>query len=84
MDPVRLALGGGEDYRLMVTVDPAQLDDIRATIADATGRELFDIGEIRPGRSIELRHSDGVTGPLDISGWDHFKTPKTVVDEEEP
>ncbi len=82
LDPVRLALGGGEDYRLMVTVEPARLNELRSMVADATGRELFDIGEIVPGSSIQLRHSDGFTGPLDVAGWDHFKTPKRAVGEE--
>ncbi len=84
MDPVRLALGGGEDYRLMVTLDSARVDQLRRVIAGATGREIFDIGEIVIGNGIVLRRSDGATGPLDVAGWDHFTTPEPASGREDP
>lgn len=75
LDPYRLALGGGEDYRLMVTLDPARVDELRAAVAGATGRRVFDIGEIVAGDSIRVRRADGALGPLELTGWDHFRTP---------
>jgi thiamine-monophosphate kinase len=75
IDPVPLALGGGEDYRLMATVDPERLDELRTAVAEATGRELFDIGRIVAGDSIGLRGADGTVTRLEPAGWDHFTTP---------
>lgn len=83
-DPVRLALGGGEDYRLMVTVDPRRVDTVRDLVTDTTGRSLFDVGEIVAGRAIELRHTDGSTSPLDVTGWDHFATHTAPPTAEDP
>ena len=71
-DPIRLALTGGEDYRLLVTVDPAGLDELGRAVAVATGRELHDVGEIVADGGIHLRAADGSLSPLAASGWDHF------------
>jgi len=71
-DLLRLALGGGEDYRLLVTVDPGRVAELRSTVAERTGRTLFDIGEIVAGDAIRLRHADGTCAPLELSGFDHF------------
>jgi thiamine-monophosphate kinase len=71
-DPVRLAVAGGEDYRLLVTVDPDRADELGATVAARTGRQLIDVGEIVAGDSIRLRLADGSTTALSLSGWDHF------------
>ena len=81
-DLLRLALGGGEDYRLLTTVDGARVVELQSTVAERTGRTLFDIGEIVAGDSIRLRHSDGTCRPLALSGFDHFATrsPKSPVE----
>jgi thiamine-monophosphate kinase len=71
-DLLRLALGGGEDYRLLVTVDPGRVAELRSMVAERTGRTLFDIGEIVTGDAIRLRHADGTCAPLELSGFDHF------------
>ncbi len=74
-DPIRLALTGGEDYRLLVTIDPEQLEEVRTAVTQATGRQLFDIGEVVDGDGIRIRNDDGSTSDFEMSGWDHFKTP---------
>lgn len=71
-DPVQLALSGGEDYRLLVTVDPAGVDGLRRQVATATGRRLHDIGQIVAEDGILLRTRDGTLSPMSSSGWDHF------------
>jgi thiamine-monophosphate kinase len=73
-DLLRLALGGGEDYRLLTTVDGSRVAELQSTVAERTGRTLFDIGEIVAGDSIRLRHADGSCAPLALSGFDHFAT----------
>jgi len=71
-EPIRLALTGGEDYRLLVSVDPTGFDDLRGEVSAATGRELYDVGTIVAEPGILLRAPDGVLTPLSASGWDHF------------
>lgn len=80
-DPLRLALAGGEDYRLLVTVAPDRTDELRSAVAASTGRQLFDVGEIVPGNEILLRQADGGTAPLSHSGWDHFAADSNPRDE---
>lgn len=71
-DPLQLALCGGEDYRLLVTVDPSGMDELRRRITRATGRELYDVGTIVPEAGIRLQALDGSSSALSASGWDHF------------
>ena len=57
----RIALGGGEDYELLVALPEAHLDEAPV--------RLIEVGRIVPG--------DGVTflrggQPVDVEGWDHF------------
>jgi thiamine-monophosphate kinase len=82
-DPLQLALSGGEDYRLLVTVDPAGFDELSRGIARATGRELYDIGAIVAEPGIHLRATDGSLTPMSISGWDHFITATTEPEPED-
>jgi thiamine-monophosphate kinase len=77
-DPIHLALSGGEDYRLMATVDPAGVGRLSREIGAATGRNLYDIGEIVPGDEIVVRQADGATKALTGRGWDHFHSPGTT------
>ena len=77
-DPIRLAVAGGEDYRLLVTVDPDRVEELRAAVAAETGRQLFDVGEIVAGDEISLRTQDGSTTSLALSGWDHFAAGTTT------
>jgi len=71
-DPLALALGGGEDYRLLVAVAPEGVEPLTRSVAAATGRRLYEIGEVVPGSGIRLRHPDGRLEPLTLSGFDHF------------
>jgi thiamine-monophosphate kinase len=71
-DLLRLALGGGEDYRLLVAVDPSHVGELQTLIAERTCRTLFDVGEIVAGDSIRLRSSDGSCRELELTGFDHF------------
>jgi thiamine-monophosphate kinase len=74
-DPIALALAGGEDYRLLITVEPAAVGSLSEIVFGATGRQLYDVGEIVAGEGIRLRRPDGTTAALTRSGWDHFTTP---------
>ena len=82
LDPLELALHGGEDYQLLFTV-PASRE--RQVGRSYRGVQITRIGEIvsakkngtRPRRSsgslIELVGASGKATSLTPSGWDHFK-----------
>lgn len=64
-----LALGGGEDYALVLTARPADVGALRAALADA---RLVEVGEIVPaaeGRT--LVSPDARDRPLPTAGWRH-------------
>jgi len=80
-DPLGLALGGGEDYRLLITVDPAAVTELARRVGAATGRTLYDLGEIVSGGEVGLVRPDGSVGPLPAAGWDHFAAAPWAVAE---
>lgn len=46
VDPVKLAMQSGEEFELLCTIDPDQVEQLAAQIADQTGISLTPIGEI--------------------------------------
>jgi thiamine-monophosphate kinase len=69
LDPLDLALHGGEDYELLFTVPkklaarlPRTLKNVPVTI----------IGEITSERGITLVNAEGLGKPLQAGGWDPF------------
>jgi thiamine-monophosphate kinase len=70
LDPLQLALHGGEDYELLFTVPARHEDRLRQAPGATT---LKPIGEITRDRQILLVAPDGKTRPLKSKGWDPFK-----------
>jgi thiamine-monophosphate kinase len=70
LDPLQLALHGGEDYELLFTISPRQAKKLSRAPGAAT---LTAIGEITRNRQILLVAPDGVTKPLQSQGWDPFR-----------
>ncbi|MGO9642934.1 MAG: thiamine-phosphate kinase [Candidatus Acidiferrales bacterium] len=69
IQPLQLALHGGEDYQLLFAV-PARL---AGRIPPAReGVSITQIGEIVRGRRIELRTDNGKSVRVAPRGWDHF------------
>ncbi|MGA8405568.1 MAG: thiamine-phosphate kinase [Candidatus Acidiferrales bacterium] len=69
LDPLQLALHGGEDYELLFTVPPHQAKKLR----NAPGASaLTAIGKITRKKNIILIHHDGSHEPLEPAGWDPF------------
>lgn len=64
LDPVQLALGGGEDYALLFASPPSAPPAAR--IARALGTTVTEIGVVTRGSGADL----GV-----VQGWDHFNSP---------
>ena len=50
-DPLAWATGGGEDYELLLTCEPAALARLQRGLADAFGSRLTPIGEVTAGAS---------------------------------
>ncbi|MGZ4109704.1 MAG: thiamine-phosphate kinase [Actinomycetota bacterium] len=68
------ALGGGEDYELLVTLpDDGSLAGARAELAEAFGVPISGVGTIVEGEALTAVGPDGVERPLDPTGWDHFR-----------
>jgi len=70
LDPLALALHGGEDYELLFTVRARDLKRLR----QAPGfLALSAIGQITAGKSIVVEEDDGKSRPLKSEGWDPFR-----------
>jgi thiamine-monophosphate kinase len=70
LDPLRLALHGGEDYELLFTVPRRKVKRLERAPGS---RELTPIGEITSGRRMILINEDGKSKPLKPAGWDPFR-----------
>ncbi|MFM8944066.1 MAG: hypothetical protein ACKOI0_02255 [Actinomycetota bacterium] len=71
MDPLDVALGGGEDYELLATMPPDAVDGARERLRETYGVPLTVIGRITAGGGV-LGVRDGAAAPLEVRGWDHF------------
>ena len=70
LDPLRLALDGGEDYELLFTVPPRLALRLPRTIL---GVPVTTIGEITLEKRILLIDDAGRAEPLPAQGWDPFR-----------
>jgi thiamine-monophosphate kinase len=73
LNPVELALHGGEDYELIFTVARNQASRVPRALAGVT---LHDVGEILPSRGLRLVLRDGTEVKLAALGYDHFRSVK--------
>lgn len=71
LDPLSLALYGGEEYELIVAV-PREKWSIAAAAVEAAGGKLIKMGVAIPTRSVELQVG-GAFRELPRRGWEHFK-----------
>jgi thiamine-monophosphate kinase len=70
LDPLKMALHGGEDYELLFTVSPRNVKNLRA----APGFfQLKAIGEVTRGKAIVLIGPRGRKDTLEPQGWDPFR-----------
>lgn len=65
------ALFAGDDYEILMAVEPARFDQMRAA-AGKIGLALTDIGMFCAGDGVTLIGPDGVALDTRGSGWDHF------------
>jgi thiamine-monophosphate kinase len=70
LDPLEMALNGGDDYELLFTVPRRRAKLLRG----APGfREMAAIGEIERGNQITLVAADGCARRLTPRGWNSFR-----------
>lgn len=72
LDPLRLAVGGGEDYELLATLPTERFDEAKAAV-EAAGQRLTRIGDVVPEKEVEevaIRLPDG--GTLTARGFDQL------------
>lgn len=69
---IELALGSGEDYCLLATVQKDAIELITKKFENETGHPLFCIGEINNTGELELVEHNKKIHPLQ-SGYDHFR-----------
>lgn len=66
-DPITCALSGGEDYELLFTIDPKDVEQIKFL------PDIYIMGEItKPEDGIKLHTKGGNIHPLKAQGWRHF------------
>ena len=67
MDPISCALSGGEDYELIFTIDPKDLEKVKYM------PDIYIMGEIvKSSEGIKLHSKAGKIHDLKAQGWRHF------------
>jgi thiamine-monophosphate kinase len=72
VDALELALGGGEDYELVATLEPSDAEAARRVLEERYGVTLTTVGSIIEGEGLVAVGADGRETPLGSRGWDHF------------
>ncbi len=72
LDPRELALYGGEEYELVVTVKSNRWVEAGAAV-EAAGGSLLPIGKVTRDTQL-LLDVDGQKHPVEARGWEHFKS----------
>lgn len=68
LDPITCALSGGEDYELLFTVNPKDIEKVRFM------PDIFIMGEIvEASEGIKLHTKGGNIHDIKAQGWQHFK-----------
>ncbi len=69
MDPITCALNGGEDYELLFTINPNDLEKVKYL------PDIYIMGEIVPAEDgIKLHTKGGNLHEITAQGWQHFKS----------
>ncbi|MSR82468.1 MAG: thiamine-phosphate kinase [Candidatus Latescibacteria bacterium] len=72
-DPVRWFLGPSDDYELIVTCAPEQVEAAKRRIAGVNQAPVHQVGVITPERDcLEIEGESGLSRLLRARGWDHF------------
>ncbi len=72
VDPLGWAIGGGEDFELLFTVQPSAVADLVRSVHDQIGLRLTRIGEVLQGEGVHVCLADGSEVAPPSAGWDQF------------
>jgi thiamine-monophosphate kinase len=72
LDPAKLALYGGEEYELVLTVKP-HLWNLAKNMAKEDSGDLLQIGKVTAGKGVQLK-TRGRRVAVEPKGYEHFKT----------
>jgi thiamine-monophosphate kinase len=72
VDVLELALHGGEEYELVVTIKPELWQEAEAAVV-AVGGRFLPIGKVTQEKRVVLEQ-DGEKRPIEPRGWEHFKS----------
>ena len=72
---IKLALEGGEDFELLLTVLENDRDKLLREIPEKTGTALTHVGQITE-KGMKIRYTDGKIHQLRPGGYEHFKNNK--------
>ena len=71
LDPITCALSGGEDYELLFTIDPKDIEKVRYL------PDIYIMGEMVAAQNgIKLHTKGGNIHDLKAQGWKHFESNK--------
>ncbi len=71
-DATQYALAGGEDFELLVAIQPRAFGYLASRFAAHFGKPLHTIGTVRTGSCIALLNGS-VETPISPMGWDHLQ-----------
>jgi thiamine-monophosphate kinase len=71
-DSVELALYGGEEYELVVTIEPRLWQEAKKAVEDVGG-SLIKVGRVTEEKQLLLK-TGGKLVSIEARGWEHFKT----------
>lgn len=69
---VRLAIGGGEDYELLIAAPPG-LRSVAAGLGGELGCGLSRVGRVVPGEHVAWLEESGREVRIEVPGWNHFR-----------
>ena len=72
VDPVDLALNGGEDYELCFSIAADRAEAAAAAVQAETGTPVRIVGDVREGPPGLVLVREGIPSPYRAAGWDHF------------
>lgn len=72
LDPLELALFGGEEYELIVTIPPGKWEEA-VDAMERAGSLLIKVGVAKRGTGVYLLSKDGSRKEVPRRGWEHFR-----------
>lgn len=76
-DIIDMALGDSDDYELIITCPPENVEKVRSVVTAGSPVPVAEVGRITGlSEGMKLILKDGSSQPISPSGWDHFKMKK--------